>query len=90
MFWEGFARSLQGDLMAAGGFLVIIGILYLFLSRLAQNDEVKKQFMMGVAALVLLVLAAVMWRAVSMGAVNRMPRQDVDKSGVYDQMNSHK
>lgn len=90
MFWEGFLRSLQGDLMVAIGALVLIGILYLLLLRFAPADRARNGIHRGAALLVLFVLVVVAWRAFSVGAANRTPRQDVDKSGVYDQMNSHK
>lgn len=43
---------------------------------------------MGGFARVLLIVGAVLWRAMSLAATDRMPRQDVDGSPIYDRMNS--
>jgi hypothetical protein len=43
---------------------------------------------MGGSARVFPIVGAVLWRAMSLAATDRMPRQDVDGSPIYDRMNT--
>lgn len=86
MFWEGFIRSLQAEITTAIICLVLIWIAYAVLKRVAEDEKVKQYAKLGAKILVAVVLFFLFGRALIMGSTNRMPRQDVDKSGVYEQM----
>ena len=99
--WEGFARALQGDAMLLLGGLVLLVVVSLLINR-AFNLSAERQ---GVTAdkvkemrwwkrkiiTVLIVLAIVSfgWRITTFALANRIPRADVDKSGVYEKMDSN-
>lgn len=86
MFLEGFIRSLQAELMTAAFVLLIILVAYIVLQRTVKDDNVKLVIRKVAEMAALVVVALFLLRAVSMGITNRAPRQDVDKSGVYEQM----
>lgn len=83
MFWEGFIRSLQAEITTAIICLVFIGIAYAVLKRVTDDENFVK---LGAKILVAIVLFFFLGGALVKGATNRTPRQDVDKSGVYEQM----
>ena len=98
--WEGFSRSLQGDLTSFVGFIIFV-LVALLVVRWSTNrmqgvggiSEVDARMLRSVAGtvakgLVLVAIVFVGWRAVSVASINRMPRADVDRSGVYEQMNT--
>lgn len=86
MFWEGFIRSLQAEITTAIICLVLIGIAYAVLKRVTDDEEFKRYTKLGAKVLVAVIFFFLLGRAFLMGATNRTPRQDVDKSGVYEQM----
>ena len=96
---EGFARSLQGDFVGVVGVLFFIGILYFLVRFVIKRGSVElneelpdaglKMVNIVASVIVGLVLVAFFGRAVSMGFSNRLPRS-VDKSSVYEQMDSHR
>jgi hypothetical protein len=98
--WEGFFRSLQGDLMSFVGSLVLV-LVALVLVRwaikklrddnglAATKAQAARNWAGRIAmALALVAVAAVMWRAASFASINRTPRADIDRSGVYEQMDT--
>lgn len=89
MFFEGFLRSLQQDVLLMGILLAVIAVSYVVALVMPTPSEVKKTAWklawIGSAA----VIAIFAVTAVVRGATNRAPRSDVDPSGVYHQMGSH-
>lgn len=86
MFWEGFIRSLQAEIVTAVIWLVVIAIAYLVFRHFVEDQDAKRYGKLTVKVLVAVVLFFLLGRAFVMGVTNRTPRQDVDKSGVYEQM----
>jgi hypothetical protein len=92
----GFLRSLQGDIMAILASFVVLLCVYAVIAALvkrsvAESDVVgvirnARRVIGLIAALILLGFVS---RAAEMAATNRMPREDADKSGVYDQMDDN-
>ncbi|OGC59706.1 hypothetical protein A3A70_00120 [candidate division WWE3 bacterium RIFCSPLOWO2_01_FULL_42_11] len=88
---EGFFRALQADVVSLIGFLFFILLAYIIVRvAIVQGDvEFQRVVNWGAGILVLLVLLIFGSSAANYAASNRIPRNDVDGSGVYDQMNSH-
>lgn len=97
MFWEGFLRSLSSDIFVGVGSLFVVAILYLIVSiivRKSANSSEESRDTMVVARVIAVVLVVsvvliLFGRAASVAFANRVPRQDIDKSPVYEQMDSH-
>ena len=95
--WEGFFRAMQGDITGVVAVIVcsittlIVYRTFLKGSRLL-DDSVKARARKWSTILVCFVIAFALfclgWKMVTVAASNRMPRSDVDKSGVYQQMDS--
>jgi cytochrome bd-type quinol oxidase subunit 2 len=97
--WDGFFRSLQGDFMSLAGLLVLIAVALLVGHWLLKwslgngvNDEEARAARLWAGRIATIVtlcaVGVVVWRAVSLASVNRMPRADLDRSEVYQQMKS--
>jgi len=97
---EGLLRSMQGDVMGLIGFIIFI-LLVLWFARfligktkgeIGMTDEqavsAKRTVRTVAGAIIILGLGGFAWHAVSVTAANRIPRSDVNKAGVYDQMNN--
>lgn len=91
----GFARTLQADFTTLLVTLVVIGVatgLALYLAGFAGADDttqyrkviVRSAYVCGALSVITFLAHAMI-----LGFTDRMPRSDVDKQPVYDQMNSH-
>lgn len=97
MFWEGFLRSLASDIFAGVGFLSVVALFYIIVSIVSRRSfnslEDSRIFMATVriftAILIVLTVLTLFGRAASVAFANRVPRQDIDKNPVYEQMDSH-
>jgi hypothetical protein len=77
------------------GILLVVAILRI-IARIALKNALatsrqpgaRRLANMGGLALALLIVGAVLWRAMSLAASDRMPRQDVAGSPIYDRTNS--
>lgn len=99
--WEGLLRALQGDIMAFIGLFFLLLLIVWSIGRVVNKlietgnmtgDEAKKIFKWRRGIFIFFVLLAIIvltLRAVVFISVNRIPRADVDKSSVYEQMNSN-
>lgn len=92
----GYVRTLQGSFTTLLMTLIVIGILTgvaIFLtSQLSDEDEVKQWrswILLGTKLSCALSILIFLVNAMLLGFTDRMPRSDVDKQPVYDQMNSH-
>jgi ribose/xylose/arabinose/galactoside ABC-type transport system permease subunit len=92
----GYARSLQGSFVTLLVTLSIVGILtwvaLLITSQLEDTDEVltwRNRIFFGVKLSLVVTVGIFLVNAMILGFTDRMPRSDVDKQPVYDQMNSH-
>jgi len=99
--WEGFFRALQGDFRSLVGWLLSVLAAWLVIRWLigkarqngwntGRDEQFPRTAANRVALIVTCVVAAgFVWRAVSVTSVNRMPRADLDKTGVYQQMDTN-
>lgn len=95
---EGMIRALQPDIMGYVGLLtaalvVFVGFMYaaskLVSTRTGTEEQARSTRRIGrniALALVALTLLAAVYRVATYSAVNRVPRNDVDGSAVYDRM----
>jgi hypothetical protein len=98
--WEGFFRSLQGDLLSFAGFLLFVFVASLVIRwaitkgqrdnafDASQARAVRRWAGRTATALVLIGVVALIWRAALLASINDIPRADVDRSGVYEQMDA--
>ena len=92
---EGFLRSLSADIFGAATFVVVVGIAYFVLTYTIRRRGGKdgagtlRVLRIAVVAILLLTGVTLLGRAASVAFANRIPRNDVDKSPVYEQMKSH-
>ncbi|MBX9926400.1 MAG: hypothetical protein K2Y05_08590 [Hyphomicrobiaceae bacterium] len=101
MRWEGLLRALQGELMAATVVIVLALVAWSYGRKFIASAErggtieaatglTARSYANG-AFRVVLVLTSILIavRAAQVMAVNRTPRADADKSGVYEQMKAN-
>jgi hypothetical protein len=99
--WAGLVRSLQGDLTSFVGFVILVILCLAAARRLLKGLRDKRRAAPdarmalraanGLAALLVAAGAALfLWRAASVSATNRVPRADIDKASVYQQMDALK
>ena len=89
----GLLRSLQGDIGTMLGAFAFLGLAYYVIRKLltadGTNEEITdalRHVRRAIGTIVVLILLGFTWRAVTVTVVNRTPRNDVDKTGVYDDM----
>jgi hypothetical protein len=96
-YWAGFLRTLQGDVTGmAVSLIVLIAVLLgarAFVRQRSGGPDSRQAALArtnrSVAVLALLFVGGFVLHAALMTSSNRIPRSDVNKSGVYDQMDSH-
>jgi len=98
--WEGFFRALQGDLLSFAGFLIFVFVAFLTVRwairrgesgnglNASQAQAARRWAGRLATALVLISVVAAIWRAAMFASINDIPRADVDRSGVYEQMDA--
>ena len=95
-YWVGFMRSLQGDFTSMA--LAIIGFtIVFFIARAVMKDAFAgfqqrwgRQILGRIfGAVIILIIGGFVLRAALVASYNRIPRSDVNASGVYQQMDSH-
>jgi NADH:ubiquinone oxidoreductase subunit 6 (subunit J) len=97
--WEGFFRAFQGEITGVV-FLIIISIFVLIVFRLflkvthilndSEKETARKWSAITMIIIVVLSLVGLVCEMSMFASSNRMPRSDVDKSGVYEQMETIK
>lgn len=96
----GLLRSLQGEIWILCGGIVVIIVALLLTLRLINNYEEDggdrarasnaRAFTWGAAGVLTAIgIGLFVWHAVMVASVNRMPRSDIEKSSVYEQMDEH-
>lgn len=96
--FEGFLRTLQPDIGGVLGSMLFMLIFWVIVSMVINrtrddNPEAKSHQRIlnwGVAAVVIAILVLTIYGALGRMAANRIPRSDVDKSAVYERMESHR
>ena len=87
-------RALQPDILIFVAFCLAVGAAWIGCRRLAvwsmgPSNYLATRLWINRIAVVLLTLAALWlgWCVVLFSTTNRTPRADIDRSGVYEQMN---
>ena len=76
-----FARLMQPTIMSAvGGIVLVILTGWFVMWRMGASDEVRGYVRRARNALVLVLLAVLVWRVVTVASVNLTPRATIDRS----------
>jgi ABC-type bacteriocin/lantibiotic exporter with double-glycine peptidase domain len=94
MNFVGYARTLQGSFITLLAGLIVIGVLTALGFVLAKHltDDVddaeqwKTRVLFGTKIGCAIVIVFFLYDAMTLGFTDRMPRSDVNKQPVYDQM----
>jgi hypothetical protein len=97
----GLLRTLQGDIMVWSGFILLALVCWFFARRMitasasdgsldaAAAISARRTARTIFATACALSVLALGWRAATVAAINRMPRADADRSGVYERMKNN-
>jgi hypothetical protein len=95
MNWIGLARSLQAEIIGTVGALLIILVIWLIVRVIigrstpgAAQARVRVWTDRGASLIALVIIGGMLWHVFAVAAVNRLPRQDVDRSPVYERMDA--
>ena len=95
MNWIGLIRSLQPEITGMVGGLALVLVIWLVIRVIVGRSApvaVKARFRAwtdGAASLLALVIVGgMLWHVIAVGTANRLPRQDVDPSPVYERMDA--
>ena len=95
MNWIGLVRSLQAEIMGLASALLLILVIWLVVRSAIGRGAVgvartrlRGWADRGASLLVLIVVGGMLWHVITVAAVNRLPRQDVDGSPVYERMDA--
>jgi hypothetical protein len=93
--WVGFVRSLQTEIMGLVGALLLILVIWLVVRSVigrgatgAAQARLRVWANRGASLIALIMVGGMLWHVITMAAVNRLPRQDVDGSSVYKRMDA--
>jgi uncharacterized membrane protein YjgN (DUF898 family) len=93
--WTGLARSLQPEIIGVVGGLLLILVIWLVIRSIvgrtatgAAQARHRAWTDRGAALLALVIVGGLLWHVMTMASVNRLPRQDVDGSSVYERMDA--
>jgi hypothetical protein len=91
----GLARSLQPEIVELVGALLLILVIWLGIRSIikrtaAAGAQVRLRMWTnrGAGVLALVLIGGMMWHVIAVAAINRLPRQDVDGSPVYERMDA--
>jgi hypothetical protein len=91
----GLFRSLQAEIMGVAGALVAILVVWLVVRAIigrgaagGTQTRVRRWADRGASLLALVIVGGMLWHVMTVAAVNRLPRQDVDGSPVYERMDA--
>jgi hypothetical protein len=90
--WIGLARSLQAEIVESVGALLLILVIWLVIrsviGRGAARARLRAWTNRGASLLALVIVGGMLWHGITVATVNRLPRQDVDGSPVYERMDA--
>ena len=93
--WIGLVRSLQAEIVGSVGALLLILVIWLVVRSVigrsatgAAQARLRAWTNRGASVLALLIVGGMLWHVITVAAVNRLPRQDVDGSPVYERMDA--
>jgi hypothetical protein len=89
----GFARSLQPEIVGLVGALLLILVIWLGIRSVIKRTAAAVAQMRlrtwtdrGACVAALVLIGGMMWHVITVAAINRLPRLDVDGSPVYERM----
>ena len=95
MNWIGLVRSLQAEIVGSVGALLLILVIWLVVRSVigrsatgAAQARLRAWTNRGASVLALFIVGGMLWHVITVAAVNRLPRQDVDGSPVYERMDA--
>jgi hypothetical protein len=95
MNWIGLLRSLQAEIMVVAGALVAILVVWLVVRAIIGRGAAgvtQTRLRAGTdrcaSLLALVIVGGMLWHVVAVATANRLPRQDVDGSPVYERMDA--
>jgi NADH:ubiquinone oxidoreductase subunit 6 (subunit J) len=94
--WIGLVRSLQAEIIGLVGALLLILAIWLVVRSIimrsatgvAAQARLRAWSNRGACVLALVIVGGMLWHVMTVVAVNRLPRQDVDGSPVYERMDA--
>jgi hypothetical protein len=93
--WIGLLRSLQAEVIGSIGALLLILVIWLVVrSVIGRGSAGVAQARLrvwtdrGASLLALVFVGGMLWHVMTVAAANRLPRQDVDGSPVYERMDA--
>lgn len=95
MNWIGLVRSLQAEIIGLVGALLLILVIWLVVRSIIGRGAagVARTRLRGWAdrsasLLALAIAGGMLWHVIAVATANRLPRQDVDGSPVYERMDA--
>jgi hypothetical protein len=93
--WIGLLRSLQAEIIGWTGALLLILVIWLGVRSVIGRGAASVAQMRlrawadrGASLLALVIVGGMLWHVITVATANRLPRQDVDGSPVYERMDS--
>jgi hypothetical protein len=93
--WIGLLRSLQAEIMGLVGALLAILVIWLVVRSVigrgvagVAQTRFRAWADRGASLLALVIVGGMLWHVITVATANRLPRQDVDGSAVYERMDS--
>jgi hypothetical protein len=93
--WIGLLRSLQAEITGSVGALLLILVIWLVVRSAfgrgaagGARTRLRGWVDRGASVLALIVIGGMLWHVVTAATANRLSRQDVDGSPVYERMDS--
>jgi hypothetical protein len=91
----GLARSLQAEIIGTAGALLLILVIWLVVRVMigrSTTGAAQARFRgwtdRGASLIALVIIGGMLWHVFTVAAANRLPRQDVDRSAVYERMDA--
>jgi hypothetical protein len=93
--WIGLLRSLQAEIMGLVGALLLILVIWLVVRSIVgrgvagvAQTRLRAWADRVASLLALVIVGGMLWHVITVATVNRLPRQDVDGSSVYERMDA--
>jgi hypothetical protein len=93
--WIGLLRSLQAEIMGLVGALLLILVIWLVVRSIVgrgvagvAQTRLRAWADRVASLLALVIVGGMLWHVITVATVNRLPRQDVDGSPVYERMDA--
>ena len=95
MNWIGLVRPLQAEIMGLVGALLLILVIWLVVRSSVgrgaagvARPRLRAWTDRGASLLALVIVGGMLWHVITVATANRLPRQDVDGSPVYERMDA--